>query len=163
MLFSIKKASFSSIKEDNYEHMFVIFVENFQQMARQKKNRLIQRAPSFGGFKPFGVQHSVEKEVVLTIEEYEAFVLCDNDLLKHEEAATTMGVSRPTFTRIYSSARQKLARAMVEAAVIRIEGGSVEVATRWFRCSICEIDFNVEENAVAACPLCGCNEVLQNS
>ena len=41
-------------------------------MARTKKTRLIERAPSFNGFKPFGVQHASDMEVCLTFEEYEA-------------------------------------------------------------------------------------------
>lgn len=131
-------------------------------MARIKKSRLIQRAPSFGGFAPFGVQQSISKEVVVSYEEYEAFTLCDYELLKHEEAAGLMGVSRPTFTRIYSSARRKLAQALVEAATIRIEGGSVEMATRWFHCDACGIDFNVDGRADASCPLCSCSNVTQN-
>lgn len=131
-------------------------------MARLKKSRLIQRSPSFGGFIPFGVQQSTTKEVILTFEEYEAFTLCDSELLKHEEAAELMGVSRPTFTRIYSSARRKLAQALVEAATLRIEGGSVEVATRWFHCSACGIDFNVDGGDGARCPLCSSSNVTQN-
>jgi uncharacterized protein len=131
-------------------------------MARIKKSRLIQRAPSFGGFTPLGVQQSISKEVVVSYEEYEAFTLCDYELLKHEEAAGLMGVSRPTFTRIYSSARRKLAQALAEAATIRIEGGSVELATRWFHCSACGIDFNTEGEADARCPLCSSSNVTQN-
>jgi len=131
-------------------------------MARLKKNRLIQRAPSFGGFIPYGVQRTSSVEVILTFEEYEAFTLCDHEQLKHEEAAGLMGVSRPTFTRIYSSARRKLAQALVEAASIRIEGGTVELATRWFSCSACGIDFNVEGENEVRCPLCSSNQVTKN-
>jgi len=131
-------------------------------MARIKKDRLIQRAPNFGGFIPFGVPQGVSKEVILTFEEYEAFTLCDYENLKHIEAAELMNVSRPTFTRIYSSARQKLAQALVEAATIKIEGGNVVVATAWFHCSSCHIDFNVGSDADACCPLCSSNQITPN-
>jgi predicted DNA-binding protein (UPF0251 family) len=132
-----------------------LFLTKTRLMARRKKQRLIQRAPNFGGFMPFGVQHSQGTEVVLSYEEYEAFTLCDYESMTHAEAALLMEVSRPTFTRIYSGARQKLAKALVEAATIRIEGGHVLMATRWYRCSSCQIDFNIDgEAAVGSCPLC---------
>lgn len=133
-------------------------------MARLKKQRLIQRAPNFGGFNPFGVQRSVETEVILSYEEYEAFTLCDYETMTHAEAALLMGVSRPTFTRIYSSARKKLAKAMVEVAVLRIEGGHVTLVTRWYHCSACQIDFNIEgEKMTICCPLCCSENVTLNS
>ena len=54
--------------------------------------------------------------------------MADRDGLKQEEAAERMGVSRPTFTRIVGSARQKVARALCDGVVLRIAGGNVEIA-----------------------------------
>lgn len=132
-------------------------------MARTKRRRLIQRAPNYGGFIPFGVQTESGLEVVLSYEEYEAFILCDNEAMTHAEASVVMGVSRPTFTRIYSSARKKLAQALVEAATIRIEGGNVVMATQWYHCSSCSVDFNADKRGSVCCPLCQSEGITLNS
>ena len=58
----------------------------------------------------------------ITIEhdEYEAFKLAAYDRLLQEEGAAKMEISRPTFTRIYNSAIQKIAQAIVEGKIIDI-------------------------------------------
>jgi hypothetical protein len=68
-----------------------------------------------------------------------------------------MGVSRPTFTRIYASARQKIANAFVEGKQISIEGGKVYFDSDWYQCQSCGCYFNNPEKdiKVEACPLCG--------
>ena len=47
------------------------------------------------------------------VEEFEAIYLCDHEGKLQAEAAESMGVSRPTLTRIYASARRKIADALV--------------------------------------------------
>jgi hypothetical protein len=49
-----------------------------------------------------------------------------------------MGVSRPTYIRIYASALQKIAKAFVEGRLIFIEGGKVYFDSDWYRCNTCE-------------------------
>jgi len=68
-----------------------------------------------------------------------------------------MEVSRPTFTRIYSSARQKMAKAIVEGLKITIEGGKVYFDSNWYHCNKCNCDFNNPEKniEISKCPLCG--------
>lgn len=123
-------------------------------MARTKKSRVIQRAPSFSGFRPFGIQTSSGEEVVLHLEEYESIKLCDYDHLTHEQAAKAMNVSRPTFTRVYQSARNKIARAFAEASAILLEGGHSIVGINWYSCSGCEISFSCVTDDQPACPFC---------
>ena len=57
--------------------------------------------------------------------------------LHQEQAAEKMGISRPTFTRIYNRALKKIARAFVECASIEIEGGHVEFEKQWYKCRKC--------------------------
>ena len=45
--------------------------------------------------------------------------------MDQETAAGEMGVSRPTVTRIYASARKKIAQALAEGKAIHIEGGPI--------------------------------------
>jgi len=81
--------------------------------------------PSIKGFKPYGLdsEGTAAEPVTVLFEEYEALRLSDYDSLNHHQASVMMGVSRPTFTRIYASALQKIAVAFVEGRQITIEGG----------------------------------------
>ena len=47
--------------------------------------------------------------------------------LDQEAGAERMGISRPTFQRILSSARKKMADAVLNGKAIRIEGGISEM------------------------------------
>jgi uncharacterized protein len=123
-------------------------------MSRTKKHRLIQKAPNFSGFKPFGVQKANDLAVSLNFEEYESIKLCDYELLTHAEAAALMNVSRPTFTRVYESARRKIAKAFVEVSAICFEGGKVVFDSLWNKCDNCKITFTVPEGKLQECPLC---------
>lgn len=76
-------------------------------------------------------------EVILSIEELEAIRLKDLLGLEQEACAEKMGVSRPTYHRILSSARAKVADALVNGKAIRVEGGNYQVSTRRFRCGNC--------------------------
>ena len=97
-------------------------------------------------------------------EEYEALRLCDYDMYNHHQASVIMGVSRPTFTRIYSSVRQKIAKAFVEGRQISIEGGKVYFDSNWYSCSQCGCYFNNPEmdKPVEMCPLCGENQFIRH-
>ena len=131
-------------------------------MARTKKQRLIERAPSFNGFTPFGVQNTSNNEVCLTFEEYESIKLCDYDLLKHEDAANLMNISRSTFSRIYESSRRKIAKAFVDVCTIRIDGGSTSLYVDWMKCPHCNVSFMKSDDNILSCPLCGFVQKTEN-
>jgi predicted DNA-binding protein (UPF0251 family) len=131
-------------------------------MARVKKERLVQKAPHYGGFKPLGLQSKSRTEVKINFEEYEALKLCDYELLTQAESAILMNISRPTFTRIYESARRKIAKALVEGSLIYFEGGKVAFAN-WYKCSQCKITFTLDESADRKCPLCKTTDVTVNN
>ncbi|GAF05298.1 DUF134 domain-containing protein [Saccharicrinis fermentans] len=78
-------------------------------MPRRKRLRKVVAPPKFQGYKPYGTTGKSTGAVDLLYEEYEAIKLADYDLMNHHEAAVLMGVSRPTFARIYESARRKIA------------------------------------------------------
>lgn len=133
---------------------------------RTKRLRKVINPPLVKGFKPYGPDAGKVKAepVMLHLEEYEALRLCDYDLYNHHEASVIMGVSRPTFTRVYSSARQKIATAFVEGRQIAIEGGKVYFDSDWFHCGHCKCFFNNPEKdqKVEACPLCGDREKIKS-
>ena len=60
-------------------------------------------------------------EVILTKEEMEAVKLKDFDGLEQIEASEKMNTSQSTFQRILSSARVKIAEAIVRGKALRLE------------------------------------------
>lgn len=130
---------------------------------RRKRLRKIFGPPAIKGFIPRRRgKGGVKKEpVILLLEEYEALKLCDYDQKNHNEASEIMGVSRPTFTRIYSSARQKIAKAFVEVSEIIVEGGKVYYDSEWYMCESCGCDFNHHDKLTKPdkCPLCGGDKI----
>lgn len=61
--------------------------------------------------------------MVLTVDEYEAIRLIDQQGFSQEECSSYMQVARTTVQMIYNTARKKIALALVEARPLRIEGG----------------------------------------
>ncbi|SFR04547.1 DUF134 domain-containing protein [Desulfoscipio geothermicus] len=106
-------------------------------MSRPPKCRRVEFIPELTYFKPAGIPVSELEEVQLTVEELEAIRLKDLLGLEQEGCAEKMGVSRPTYHRILSSARSKVAMALVEGKAIRVEGGHFEVVVRRFKCMGC--------------------------
>jgi predicted DNA-binding protein (UPF0251 family) len=104
-------------------------------MPRPRKNRRVGRQPMAVFYKPQGVALHQLKGLVLTVEGLEAVRLADAERLEHQHAAEMMGISRPTFSRVLTEARQTIATALVNAWAIRIEGGAYEITPRH------EIDF----------------------
>ncbi len=107
---------------------------------------------------PYGKVNSGQDkgQVHLLFEEYESLRLCDYEMKNHLEAAIIMNVSRPTFTRIYARARQKIAQSLVEGRELIIDGGKVYFDSSWYHCENCQSDFTnpQKEKALTECPLC---------
>ena len=116
------------------------------------------------GFKPYGNKKtgSRAESVFLHLEEYEALRLCDYEMLNHHQASALMSVSRPTLTRIYSRARQKIAKALVTGSQIIIEGGKIYFDSEWYSCKSCGCFFNnpEKETEIVKCPLCGSSNFI---
>jgi predicted DNA-binding protein (UPF0251 family) len=125
---------------------------------RPKRRRKLTQPPPVSGFVPEGGDFSAASEdaVILHFEEYEALKLADYDHLSQLEASKRMHVSRSTFTRIYDSARKKVAKAFVENKRISVEGGDVEFESNWYRCAGCGTVFKTgTESEPESCPVCG--------
>jgi uncharacterized protein len=94
-------------------------------MARPPNLRRIGIGCETRVFKPAGTPLRGLDVVRLDLDGLEAMRLADLNGLYHEAAAEQMGVSRPTFGRILTEARARVAQALVEGQALRIGGGSV--------------------------------------
>lgn len=131
-------------------------------MPRPKRIRRMNNPPSFKGFRPIGLSEE-NHPIIINYEEYEAIRLSDYELHGHVEAAQIMGISRPTYTRIYESARRKVAEAFVLGKTIVFEGGKVYFDSEWYSCNSCGCWFNhpEKEQEIKNCTLCGSTDIEQ--
>lgn len=122
------------------------------------------KPPGVKGFRPHGTSEA-GSAVELFYEEYEALKLADYNGFSQVDAAKKMGVSRPTFTRIYDRALKKIARAFVEHHEIVIKGGQVTFDDDWFRCDDCHYVFKMpgKDNEVEFCPVCGSSAITDET
>jgi predicted DNA-binding protein (UPF0251 family) len=124
-------------------------------MPRKKRLRKVVAPPGFKGYRPYGTTNKQSDTVELLYEEYEALKLTDYDLMNHKEASEVMGISRPTFARIYENARRKIAMALVETREIITIYGNVWMDKNWFMCNNCQTRFTIPKSMMDnSCPIC---------
>lgn len=124
-------------------------------MSRPRRSRNIFRPPLVGGYLPYGSSMGAQESISLLFEEFEAIRLADYEKLSQQDAAFRMGISRPTFSRVYDMARQKLAKAVVEGLPFKIEGGNISFSELWYKCNQCHTSFSATaNNEPANCPVC---------
>lgn len=117
--------------------------------------RKIVAPPNFKGYKPYGTNTAEKEPIELLYEEYEAIKLADYDFMNHLEAAELMRVSRPTFARIYESARRKISKALVETREIKTVFGNATFDKSWHLCNHCHARFTIPKTVKNhTCPLC---------
>ncbi len=97
-------------------------------MPRPVKSRRVWFEPGVVYFKPAGVRMRDLREVTLNVDEFEAVRLKDFEGMDQKEAADKMGISQPTFSRILTSARKKIAEFIVRGEALRVEGGDYELS-----------------------------------
>ena len=124
-------------------------------MTRKKRLRKVVAPPGFKSYRPYGADKSPSGCVELLYEEYEAIKLADYDLMNHEKASKIMGISRPTFARIYKCARMKIAGAFVENKEIKTVYGNAWMDKSWYICDDCNARFNIPPpEKKSFCPVC---------
>jgi len=147
----------------NYGSLNLLRITNYLNMSpRRIVLRKVLNPPVINGFMPYGHESNQQNldPVNLLFEEYEAIRLSDYSTLNHYQASVMMGVSRPTFTRIYASALQKVAKAFVEGRQINIKGGTFYFDSECYYCDTCNGYFSKPEKVkkVESCSLCGSNQ-----
>lgn len=130
-------------------------------MARPQYNRIVHEPPLFPEFKPIGVRVQDLKQIVLTLDEFEAFRLADQMGLSHAMAADEMEISRSTFSRLIEKARKKIADFIIDGRLLTIEGGSVHFRINIIHCQECKHLFKMNfEQEITECPACHSTKII---
>lgn len=88
-------------------------------MGRDKLKRNLQFKPHYTSFE--ASESNSQESIQLLHEEMEALYLMDAKELYQADAASEMGVSRPTFARILKNARQKVTMMLITGSKLQIE------------------------------------------
>jgi len=104
-------------------------------MVRPVKCRRVNFTPGVSHFAPVGIPVSELEETILTLEEIEALRLKDIEGMEQADGAASMNVSRPTFQRVLTTARQKITDAIINGKAIKIKGGNFEIVPGHYRCA----------------------------
>ena len=96
-------------------------------MPRPRLKRRIKWKCGFTHLTPTGPGIIHLEETCLTYSELEAIRLKDFQGLDQAEASKEMEISQPTFHRLILSARKRIADALVNNKIIKIEGGSYKM------------------------------------
>ena len=124
-------------------------------MPRPKNDRIVSKPPLYVDFKPIGVAGISLKQILLTLDEFEATRLADYKGLNHEEAAEEMNISRSTFSRLIEQARKKIADFLVHGKLLTIDGGSVHFRYNIIRCIDCGHMYKTNiGSSLTNCPDC---------
>lgn len=99
-------------------------------MPRPRISRRVGFKPNVNYFKPAGIRLAELEDSVLTVDEFEAIRLNDLLGLDQNECAKRMNISQPTFYRLVSSARKRIADALINGKAIRIKGGNYNMVQR---------------------------------
>ena len=105
-------------------------------MPRPFRCRRVEQLPVYRSFSPDDIE--AEENVKMTVDEFEALRLLDNEGLTQEACASRMNIARTTVTAIYDSARKKAAEALVHGKRLLITGGCCEFAPVEIRQDIME-------------------------
>ena len=93
-------------------------------MPRPFRCRRIEQLPVYRSFSPDDV--AAAESVQMTVDEFEALRLLDDEGLTQEACAARMNIARTTVTAIYDSARKKIANVLVNGKRLLITGGHFE-------------------------------------
>jgi len=97
---------------------------------RPKKTRWIKCSTAQRIFKPQVKAISANNQIILSLDEFEAVRLLDYEHFSQIAVAKQMHVHRSTVSRIISSARHKIAQALVDINTLKVEGGCCKLVKK---------------------------------
>ena len=98
-------------------------------MPRPRKRRNVCFMPERTLYGPLNANNLNSKGIIMTVDEYETIRLMDVEGMSQEECSKRMNVARTTVQRIYTIARNKLARSLVNGDILKIEGGDFSLCS----------------------------------
>ena len=108
--------------ENGAQLYYYLFKKEDEAMPRPRKCRKVCCMPKVSEFTP-SCEVSAAASVVMAVDEYETIRLIDKENFSQEECGKYMHIARTTVQQIYDNARKKLAEAVVDGKILRIEGG----------------------------------------
>lgn len=125
-------------------------------MGRRTQIRFVKNPPN--NFY-FNAQIEDSSIVKLTLAEFEAMRLKHFINLSQQKAASAMGVSQPTFSRILESAHKKMTEALIQGKKLKVSGGNINYkkAFEGYGCLKCNNEWEDESasrNRSVLCPKC---------
>lgn len=130
-------------------------------MPRPKNDRLVLEPPLFRDFKPAGVSGRSLRQLILSLDEFEALRLADHLGFSQEEAAQEMCISRSTFSRLVEKSRKKVAEFLITGKRLTIEGGKVHFQMNILQCKECGGMSRVKmDQIIDRCPDCGSKHLV---
>lgn len=123
-------------------------------MPRPQKWRKVCHLPEHNLFGPIGPGMRKRHIQTMLVEEFECLRLMDKEGLTQEECAQRMQVARTTVQRLYAQARNKVALALCDGQILKVEGGSYRICDQSKSChcqqdehsSNCENEKGPEDN-----------------
>ena len=130
-------------------------------MSRPQFNRIVHEPPLYSDFKPIGVRAQNLEQIVLTLDEFEAFRLADQLGFSHALAANEMEISRSTFSRLIEKARKKVADFIIQGKALKIGGGTVHFRVNIIQCKDCGHMFKTNfKESITECPSCHSKSIV---
>lgn len=106
-------------------------------MARPSKVRRVCHDPGHFNLLNDRLQCASDVSLVMTVDEYEAIRLIDYEGISQEECAIKMNIARTTAQAIYNSAREKLAKCLIDGNRLHVAGGNINVCDGSAGCPEC--------------------------
>jgi len=123
-------------------------------MSRPRRIRKIKDEPKIRCFKPDSDNVDSMDPIEITIEEFESIRLRDYHDIQQKKSAEMMGISQPTFHRTLSSARKKIAKALIEGNMIIITGDDFITEKTKYNCNVCGFEWINPKKEYHKCPEC---------
>lgn len=128
-------------------------------MSRPKRIRKIRDEPKIRCFKPDSDNIGSDDPIEITLDEFESIRLRDYHDIQQKMSAEIMGISQPTFHRTLSSARKKIAKALIEGNMIIITGDEFITEKNNYKCNVCEFEWNSPKKLYDKCPDCKSEDI----
>lgn len=141
-------------------------------MPPKKNPRKVRYRPKFEIFKPVRIPMSNLDKLTLTLDEFEAIRLVDVENLKQQEAASNLGVSQATLSRILADARNKVGKVLTNGMALQMEGYQIDdegtmknyhFVSRHFKCNDCSKQWKLPFGTGRAftCPKCNSHSIVR--